>query len=183
MEDFIKFEEIVEPDERHRLIGRLTGRQLTLESLYLALADIKLSDSVPEEIQSQFNVTKNLAIYTWYSYSLDPVVQLKTYILIEHALKIKFEKNNWSFPKLIKKAISRGWIKDSGFSNIELDPEDDAKYARSMIEILPNMRNSAAHGSNGLHQHAVAYIKICSEWINQIFSPKHDHNQVCKEDV
>lgn len=178
MEEFIKFEEIIEPDERHGLIDQLTGIRLTLESLYRTLDGIKLLDSVPEEIQSQFNVTKNLAIYTWYSYSLNPVAQLKTYILIEHALKLKFEKDNWPFPKLIKKAISRGWVKDSGFSHIEADPQDNTKYVRNMIEVLPSLRNSAAHGSNGLNQHAVGHIQICAEWINQIFSPEHDHDRV-----
>lgn len=183
MEEFIKFEEIIEPDGRHELIDQLTGARLTLESLYQTLDGIKLLKSVPEELQSQFNVTKNLAIYTWYSYSLDPVAQLKTYILIEHALKIRFERDNWPFPKLIKKAISRGWVKDSAFSHIEADPKDDTKYVRSMIEVLPNLRNSAAHGSNGLHQNAVRYIQICADWINQIFSPDHDYNQARKADA
>ncbi|SNC74479.1 hypothetical protein SAMN04487881_2380 [Marinobacter sp. es.048] len=182
MEKFIEFEDITKPDERHGLIDDLTGTRLTLESMYQALDEIKLVGFVPEEIQSQFNVTKNLTIYTWYSYSLDPVAQLKTYILIEHALKLKFDKENWSFPKLIRKAISRGWIKDSGFSHIEVDPEDDTKYVRKMIGILPSLRNSAAHGSNGLHQNAVGHIKICSEWINQLFSQEDEHDQAGKAD-
>lgn len=177
MEEFIRFEEINFPDERHALIDQITGTRLTLESLYEALEKIKLIEEVPLEIKSQFNVTKNLAIYTWHSYSLDPIVQLKTYILIEHALKVKFGKYTWPLPKMIKKAINRGWLKDSGFSHVVEDPSDPAKYVREMIEILPALRNMAAHGSDDLHQKAVGHIKICSEWINQIFSPGSENNK------
>lgn len=176
MEDFIKFEDINKPDERHALMDQVTGTRLTLESLYGALDKIIVIDTTPEEIQSQFNITKNLAIYTWHSYSLDPVAQLKTYILIEHALKVKFGKEKWPLPKLIKKAISRGWVKDSGFSHVEVDPENPTRYVSKMIETLPDLRNSAAHGSNNHHQNAVGHIKICSEWINQLFSETSEHN-------
>lgn len=177
MEEFLNFEEICEPDERHRLIDQITGTRLTLESLYESLDRIRLIESVPEEIRSQFNITKNLIIYTWFSYSLDPVAQLKTYILIEHALKIKCGKETWPLPKMIKKAISRGWVKDSGFSHVDVDPSDPTKYVRNMVEILPSLRNSAAHGSNSLHQNAAGHLKICSEWINQLFSHEAKHNQ------
>ncbi len=183
MEEFKKFEEINHPDVRHALIDQITGTALTLESLYEALEKIKLIDEVPPEIKSQFNVTKNLAIYTWHSYSLDPVVQLKTYILIEHALKVKFEKNTWPLPKMIKKAINRGWVKDSGFSHVVEDPGDPAKYVREMVEILPGLRNMAAHGSDDLHQKAVGHIQICSEWINQIFSQESEYDKSSKRDA
>ncbi|QYJ99756.1 hypothetical protein [Shewanella psychrotolerans] len=174
MEEFIKFSEINKPDERHALLEQVTGTRFTLECLYSALDEITLIAGVPEEIQSQFNVTKNLAIYTWYSYSLDPVVKLKTYILIEHALKVKTGKKKWPFPKLIKRAIRSGWVKDSGFRHIEYDELNPDMYVEDMIELLPIMRNAAAHGSNDLYQGAVLYIQICADWINQIFSSKKE---------
>ena len=177
MEEFTQFEDINKPDERHALIDQVTGTRFTLEGLYKALDGINLVDDAPEEIQSQFNVTKNLAIYTWYSYSLDPVVQLKTYILIEHALKIKSGKEKWPLPKLIKKAISRGWVTDNGFSHIKADNENPTKYVEKMISILPIIRNTAAHGSNTLDQRAIKHIQICADWINQIFSDNTGHNK------
>ncbi|CAN0562915.1 unnamed protein product, partial [Ectocarpus sp. 12 AP-2014] len=42
MEEFIQFEKIIEPDERHGLLNQLTGTRLTLESLYRTLDGIKL---------------------------------------------------------------------------------------------------------------------------------------------
>jgi hypothetical protein len=177
MEEFLKFEEICGPDERHRLSDQIIGTRLTLESLYESLDRIRLIESVPEEIRSQFNITKNLIIYSWFSYSLDPVAQLKTFILMEHALKIKCGKETWPLPKMIKKAISRGWIKDSGFSHVAVDPNDPSKYVRKMVEILPGLRNSAAHGSSSLSQNAVGHLKICSEWVNQLFGHETKHNK------
>ena len=147
MEEFIEFEEITKPDPRHRLIDQITGTSLTLEGLYKAISNIELIKTVPEELQSQFNVTRNLAVYTWFSYSLDPVVQMKTYILIEHALRLKDNTSEWRFPRLIKKAINKGWIRDSGFSHIVENPEDKIEYCRKLIDVLPELRNSAAHGT------------------------------------
>lgn len=72
MEQLKSFEEIIKPDDQHSLIDQVTGTRLILRSLYSAIEEIELNESVPEKIRSQFNVARNLAIYTWYSYSFDP---------------------------------------------------------------------------------------------------------------
>jgi hypothetical protein len=82
LEQFKPLSEVTKPDTRHALLDEVTGTQFSLEGLHHALRQLALCLEVPEEIHSQFNVARNLALYTWFSYSLDPVVQLKSYILL-----------------------------------------------------------------------------------------------------
>lgn len=51
------------------------------------VAIITLSDSVPKEIVSQFNIARNLAVYSWFSYSFHQVSEMKAFSAVEH-LKI-----------------------------------------------------------------------------------------------
>lgn len=169
MEEFKRFEEIITADKGHALIDSLTGTQLTLEVLYDEVERIELNAAAPEEIISQFNVVRNLALYAWFSYSLDPVSQLKSYILIEHALNIKDENQDRALKTLLKRAVSAGWINDTGFRHVTLDPGDPQKYCKTLVEALPLLRNSAAHGSNMLYQGSVSHLKICADFVNQLF--------------
>ena len=169
MEQFKTLNEVGQPDERHALLDAVTGTQLTLEGLHHALSQLSLSSSAPAEIQSQFNVCRNLALYTWYSYSLDPVVQLKSYILIEHALDIRDGRRKRNFKGLLKRAVSERWIVDAGFSHVRQTSGDDQAYCKKLIGVLPSLRNAAAHGSNALHQNAVQCLALSADFINQLF--------------
>lgn len=169
MEQFKAFGEIVLPDKRHSLMDEITGFQWTLEGLHHDLGLLVLSPTVPEEIRSQFNVAKNLALYTWYSYSLDPVVQLKSYILIEHALNLRDGRRNREFKSLLKHAVSERWIVDSGFFHVGGTRGDDQAYCKKLTELLPKRRNAAAHGDVTLQQDAVRCLAISANFINQLF--------------
>lgn len=169
MEEFKRLDDITQPDERHGLLGALTGMHLSLEGLYSVVEKIELNQSVPVELRRQFNVARNLTLYTWFSYSLDPVAQLKSYILIEHALNIKDGNRDRSLKKMLQRAVSEGWLLDSGFRHVTFDPKEPQKYCNSLVETLPSLRNEAAHGSNMLSQSAVSHLQICADFINQLF--------------
>lgn len=169
MEEFKNLDQITEPDERHGLLDALTGRRFTLEGLHAAVKGVELCEAAPEEIKSQFNVARNLILYTWFSYSLDPVAQLKTYILIEHALNIKDGGRDRPLKTMLKRAVSEVWISDSGFRHVTFDPKEPQKYCASLVETLPSLRNDASHGSNMLCQGAVSHLQICADFINQLF--------------
>ena len=171
MEQFKPLSEVVKPDGRHALIDAITGTRFTLEGLHKALGELSLGPDTPEEIQSQFNVARNLALYTWYSYSLDPVVQLKSYILIEHALDIRDGRRKRSLKELLRRAVRERWIIDAGFRHVEPTPDDEQAYCRTLIEVLPELRNTAAHGSDNLDQQAVQSLGVSADFINQLFSP------------
>ena len=169
MEEFKKLRDIAESDERHGLLDAITGTRLTLEGLHAAVEIIELNESAPEVIRSQFNVARNLTLYTWFSSSLDPVAQLKSYILIEHALNIKDGNRDRSLNKMLKRAVSEQWISDSGFCHVTIDSKSPQKYCATLIDTLPSLRNGAAHGSNMLCQHAIGHLQICADFINQLF--------------
>lgn len=169
MEKFISLEEVTKPDERHLLLGEAFGCPYTLENLYKEIEPIVLNKNVPDDLVSQFNATKNLAIYTWFSYSLAPVMDLKTYVDIEHALRLKFEDEKTAFRNLIEKAVNQKLIMDSGFRHFDVG-NNPQEYSRRLIKTLPNLRNEAAHGSTNLDFNCTLTLGICADFINQLFN-------------
>lgn len=186
MEEFKLLDNLEEPDERNfcwTVIDPFTGvcRSPTLDDIYNSVSEISLDGTVPEDVRSQFNVAKNIAVYTWYCYSFHQVCQMKAYSTVEFALKQRLGKSV-PFPKLITKAINMGLIKDSGFSHLK-KPTNEASldYSRTLIEIMPSLRNGLAHGSTTLRPGAVKTLRICAEFINQLYRNKA--NDECPMDT
>lgn len=174
MEEFKSFDSLTDADERNSLwcvMDASSGfsRPLSLKDAYNSISAVSLDEVVPENIKSQFNVAKNVAVYSWYCYPFHQVCEMKAYATVEYALKQRLEKS-WSFPKLIKKAIKWGLIKDTGFSHLR-EPADDAsiQYSKSLIEIMPELRNGLAHGGTTLHPGCVSTLRICADLINQLY--------------
>ncbi len=169
MEEFKNFNEITELDEKHRLLGSVTGLVPSLEGYHKLLREEVLNKNVPEAIQGQFNVAKNMALYSYFFYALAPEVHLKTYTVIEHALRIKANSEKpMMFKKLMKLAVKEGWISDSGFRHIK-DPSPDNSWCKNMIDVMPSLRNSKAHGSTMLVGDCLHHITSCLDFINQLF--------------
>lgn len=168
-------DEITTVDPRHLTMGSITGFVPRLEDLHAHASSITLHKGVPEEIRNQFNVTRNMALYTYFHYSLAPVVQLKTYILIEHALKLRTGEDRTSFKKLLRIAVENGWVHDKGFRHLKF-PTDKNEYCRKMIGVFPRLRNDAAHGSNLLMEDCVGHIEKCADYINQLFEIPADRD-------
>lgn len=183
MEEFKLLASLTNPDERNlywAVIDRSTGasRRLELEDIYNSVFEISLDEIVPEDIRSQFNVAKNVAVYSWYCYPFHQVCEMKAYSTVEFALKQRLEKNS-PFPKLITKAINLGLINDAGFSHLR-KPVDEAsvEYSRSLVEIMPKLRNGLAHGSTTLRPGAVKTLRICADFINQLYRNKVKHESL-----
>ena len=83
MEDFKTLDDVIKIDEKHILLSKVTGGLLSLEKLHKVLSEIVLNENVPDKIKGQFNVARNMALYTYYFYALAPEVQHKTYTIIE----------------------------------------------------------------------------------------------------
>lgn len=69
MEEFKLLSSLTNPDERNLFWVAIepsagTSRSLTLDDIYDSVSEISLDDIVPEDIKSQFNVAKNVAVYT-----------------------------------------------------------------------------------------------------------------------
>jgi hypothetical protein len=170
MEIFKRLSEVAEIDRKHLLLGRINGAVIQLDMLHARLDEIELHSGVPEEVRGQFNVAKNMALYTYFCYSLAPEVQLKTYTIIEYALRLKANSDRkLMLRKLLKMAVREQWISDAGFRHIK-NPSRENHYCKSLIEVLPSLRNSSAHGSNMLVPDCIGHIEKCADFVNQLFS-------------
>ena len=71
MEHFKSFENIQKEDERWHVFSQpetvpLFNIPFTFQYIYNNINSINLSDDVPDEIQSQFNIAKMIAVYSWF---------------------------------------------------------------------------------------------------------------------
>jgi hypothetical protein len=177
MEQLKKFEDITQPDRRnnHLVVLNLEGGQKKygLEDLYQEVNSISLNEEVPEDIRSQFNVARNLALYTWFCYPFHNIADMKAFSTLEMSLKIRIDDPKVrGLCKLIKKAIDKGLIKDRHFSHIKgqvTNPESIC-YVEQLPEIIPDLRNDVAHGSTMLYPSSIMNLRICADFINQLFN-------------
>jgi hypothetical protein len=165
-------------------------RRLRLEDFYSVAETIQLHEGVPETVRNQFQVARNLIVYSWYYYPFNVTAELCAYIAVEHALRIKAGKTDGSstFRRLLKGAVERGWIRDEGFSHLKrlrerirlynegLPPEfqlqttpQAEEYCKAMTQAMPNLRNALAHGETYLHHSGAMTVRICAELANQLF--------------
>jgi len=168
MENLKSLDEIHKIDERHVLLEQITGRVLNLEKLHAAVSEINLNSTVPEKIRGQFNVARNMAIYTYFMYSLAPEVHMKTYSVMEMALRDFYdgdEKTN--LKTLVRKAVESGVIQDAGFRHVPDNQENS--YSKNFVDIYPKLRNSMAHGSSMLTPDCIDNIERCADFVNQLF--------------
>lgn len=170
MEELKSLDELTEMDEKHRLMGAVCGAVPSLEKMHDFLSQERLNRQVPDEIKGQFNVARNMALYSYYFYALAPEVHLKTYTLIEHALKLKVKpEKHMMLAKLLRVALANGWVSDVGFRHIE-NPSPDNEWCKAMLKGIPDLRNSQAHGSSMLVGDCLHHIAVCADFINQLFS-------------
>lgn len=174
MEEFKSYDSLIEPDKRNSYWcviekGSSDTRPLSLEDVYHSISSVSLDSAIPEDIKSQFNVAKNVAAYSWYCYPFHQICEMKAYATVEYALKQRLDRQ-WPFPKLIKTSIAWGLIKDKGFSHLKKPiNENSIAYSESLIEIMPKLRNGLAHGGTTLHPGAVSALRICADFINQLY--------------
>ena len=112
-----------------------------------------------------------MALYTYFFYALAPEVSLKTYTIIELALRTKAKPNKkLMLRQLVSLAVKNNWIQDSGFRHIQ-SPSENNDYCKSLIKVIPALRNSQAHGSTMLDPETLSHIEFCADFLNQLFKP------------
>ncbi|WP_017454476.1 hypothetical protein [Herbaspirillum rubrisubalbicans] len=169
MEELKTVEQLCMVDERHELLSQLTGKIFDLSVFHSAISKIDLKSEVPEEIRSQFNVARNMALYSYFCYSFAPEVQAKTFVLIEHALRLREASGRrLMLKKLLSIAVESGWIKDFRFSHLQT-PDPKNSYSRSLVDLIPSMRNEFAHGTNMVLPDCIGHLRICADLINQLY--------------
>lgn len=51
--------------------------------------DVRLNAGVPDEIQSHFEIVRNLAIYAWFVCSFNAVAEMQAFVSLEMAVREK----------------------------------------------------------------------------------------------
>lgn len=177
MEKFKSIEELTQIDRKHLHFVDHNGEHLDLDWLHKTLSKEVLNEEVPDEIKGQFNVARNMALFTYYLYALAPEVHLKTYTVIEYALRLKIKpQSRMSLAKMINHAVAQRWICDAGFRHLETD-EPSNEWCKRLVEIIPHLRNEKAHGSSMLVPDCLHYISVCTDFLNQLFPS----NPACEE--
>jgi hypothetical protein len=161
MEELKKLNEMTLPDSRTTSFvvrNRETGqvREFSICDLHEEVELIKLDETVPEEVRSQFNVARNLCLYSWYCYSFHNVACLQAYSTIELALRIrlgKAEDAKCTLRPLMDEALANGLISEDW-----------------MPEGITYLRNISAHGKLMIHPWSVMILRGSADTINQIFA-------------
>jgi hypothetical protein len=187
MEELKSFDEIHERDPRHHnfVVPAEDFRKISLIDIYRNVADIKLHEGVPEKVRSHFEMARNLLVYSWFHYPFHMAAWLYALISVEYALRERIGRNDMKFKDMLKRAVKEKLIKVKGFSHIQtriknikelgeefFGPIEGAmfkNYCDSLCESIPLFRNEMAHGSTMLFPGTSHQVRICAEFINQLF--------------
>ncbi|HDR9757512.1 TPA: hypothetical protein ACK3Q6_005420 [Burkholderia cepacia] len=172
MEELKTFENITTPDVRNTYFvigdGKGYARKLSLSDIHEVVSRIVLNESVPTEIRSHFSQAQNLAVYSWFHYPFNVTAQFLGFISVEYALKIRL-KSKGNFKNLIEMAVRQKLISDAGFAIAALRESADKPYVETLVDVMPKLRNRLAHGSDMLHNSSLSSLRICADFINQLF--------------
>ena len=165
MEELKNINEITSPDNRTTsfvVVNRETGqkREFRICDLHEEVDLIKLDETVPEEVRGQFNVARNLCLYSWYCYSFHNVACFKAYSTIEMALRIRLDKPEEAISSLrsmLEEALAIGVLQD-----------------KSLPETVAYMRNLAAHGNPMNGPWSVPMLRRCADTLNELFAETKD---------
>ena len=177
--------EVMEQDKRHGYFAVMDpetgeGRPFTLEYLHNRIQAIQLIEAVPTEVREQFDIVLNLLLYSWFVYDFSSSALMLANATVEMALNLKCEKETGGksrrrpgLKKLLQQAVKSGWIVDGDFSHLDETKysPNGTKYCKSLPRVLPDLRNSLAHGSSFLSPPVavVGMVDINAHVINALF--------------
>ncbi|MGB0669660.1 MAG: hypothetical protein ACPH64_04315 [Porticoccaceae bacterium] len=168
MDSFKSYDEIMCIDKQHLFLQKMGGKEIDLPSHHSTLEAIQMHAGVPQVIRSQFNIARNMALYSYFFYSLGSEVQLKACNVIEHALRIKAKRPELMLRQLLTLANEKNWLADSNFKHIGTQRQKKG-YCKSLERVLPHLRNESAHGVPPLVWDCVGHIERCADLVNQLF--------------
>ena len=165
-------------DERWQLMGNRT-----LEQHHAIIAQYELHAGVPSAVAQQFENARNTWLYAFFSYQLMQVAVMQLHIAGEAALKERARcegvnlrsKQANTLEKLLNLALTRGWLRDAGFSLVAepfpLEDEPSEGYAERLATAFRKIRNSLAHGDVLLTPNVGWAFLAVRDLINQLFPP------------
>lgn len=169
MNSLKSLDELMYIDKQHLFLEKIGGKKVELTTHHEKIASIELHQGVPQTIRGQFNIARNMALYSYFFYSLGSELQLKAYSVIEYALRIKTNRQDLMLRQLLTLANQKNWLQDSMFRHIK-EPDEDNSYCHSLEKILPQQRNESAHGIPPLVWDCIGHIERYADLVNQLFS-------------
>jgi hypothetical protein len=173
-------DQFYEPDTRFENIvqsfDQTTGI-LTFKSphgLHDDVAALELNEAVPEKIRHQFDLARNVYLYSWFVYDFATVAEQQAYAALEAALRHRYHVETGKPPdkpslkSLFDFMIARNLLDAADF-------EFPAAWAPggtySELEVLRMVRNTLAHGKfhlmpGGSH----SALETCHFIITRLFS-------------
>jgi hypothetical protein len=129
-------------------VDRVTGatRPMDITDLHRMVSPLQLGAFVPHDIREQFDKARNAFLYSWFAYDLATLAEQQTYAVVEMALRERLTADKLAVPsrsglaKLLKAAISRGWLIPAEFDTGGIN----------LLDVLPILRNELTHGSTHL---------------------------------
>jgi hypothetical protein len=145
MEKLKPLAEVCQPDVRYRNrvdLDHSTGTisETTIEGIYRLIEPIELTENVPEEVRSHFEIARNLALYSWFVYSFNVVAAMHAYASLEMALKQKAGKKRISLKKSLAKHF-KGRQLTGG-----LGPPIDLSEAVSSLPMVSQLQKKNGRG-------------------------------------
>jgi hypothetical protein len=152
--------ELLAPDPRCATIcrGEIAARPTTIRDLHGIAARLKLDDSVPAHIRSQFDRALNAIVYSWFSNGLATLGELQAYTVLEIAVRERLRGYGHPLPtnmgRLLREADTRGWLGEGG---------------TWVADNLPRMRNELAFGTTN-RDPSLDAIRMCRDLIHCVFN-------------
>ncbi len=178
MAKFKPVDEFFAPDGRYTNmvsgIDLVNGRPIlwTKEDQHGLMADLGLSDAVPEKIREQFDVARHVFVCAWFDYELTTVAEQHAYSVLEMALKARVKVEGelveaQGLFQLFNIAIGQGWLDRKDFEVPA--PTRDGKLF--LLDALRVTRNNLMHGTMHLTPWGSReMIELCGEIIERLFN-------------
>ncbi len=141
---------------------------MTLADHHGAIANINISDAVPDEVSAAFDRARNTIIYAFFDYDLFVVGEMQAFGAFELTLKHRLNGHG---------AAARGTLRnlvDRARKGGVLPPlTAGANALADPIEALIALRNGLSHGTSDIHSPGMALevVEACAFWITHLYPP------------
>ncbi|MHB8390864.1 MAG: hypothetical protein ACYDBH_15005 [Acidobacteriaceae bacterium] len=135
---------------------------------YTALASLVLTDSVPEDICTQFDVARDLMLYGWFVYEFYTVAGQQALACLEFGLREACKIVNGGMNPCEKRTGLRCYLKEAEKRGLI----SAGKYHEELSRLVSQVRNSLAHGSGTLFNYTLAMtnLRLTADVLNDVFS-------------
>ncbi|MFN0178267.1 MAG: hypothetical protein ACKVZ0_05670 [Gemmatimonadales bacterium] len=149
------------------------------------LAAFGLHSGVPEEVRIQYDLARNLYLYSWHVYGFLSVAQFQSVATIELALRHRMKEHPRqrapTFKPLIMEALAEGLLTPESLTSqvpqmqgaigwvVDASPSAAPERVDATIELLTLLRNDVAHGNRLLLPDAFMVLRIAKSVIGDLY--------------